>query len=90
MEIVYHAENIIDANLVKGVLEREGITAWVQGSYLQGGIGELPPTDLISVAVSPSDAEPARSVLEKFEEHRAKGKGETRWDMQDSLLDWKG
>ena len=36
MQIVYRAANIIDANLVKGVLEQAGIPAFVSGEYLTG------------------------------------------------------
>ncbi|HEY0232483.1 MAG TPA: DUF2007 domain-containing protein [Dokdonella sp.] len=62
MKIVYRAENIIDAHLVKGALAAEGITAFVAGEYLTGAIGELPVGNLVSVMVSDHDVERASAV----------------------------
>ena len=57
MKIIYRAENIIDANLIKGLLEHEGIQAFVGGSYLQGGVGELPASGLVNVSVADEDTD---------------------------------
>src|SRR3546814_10176540 len=59
MRVVYEAENVIDAHLVKNLLENVGIPAWVRGEFLTGGIGELPAQGLVAVSV-PDSAE-ARS-----------------------------
>ncbi len=67
MQIVYRAANIIDANLVKGVLEQAGIPAFVSGEYLTGGIGQLPASDLVTVMVAAIDVERARPVVEEVE-----------------------
>ena len=48
---VYRAANITEAHIVKGMLEANGIDAYVDGYYLQGGIGELAPMDFVSVSV---------------------------------------
>ena len=45
MKVIYQAENAIDANLLKGWLEQDGIMAFVNGEFLQGGVGELPQGD---------------------------------------------
>jgi hypothetical protein len=52
MRCVYQAENSIDAHLVRGALENQGIPAWVFGDYLTGGIGQLPVLGLIEVHVA--------------------------------------
>lgn len=51
MRIVYRAENLVDAHLVKDVLDREGIPCFINGEYLIGGIGQLPARDFIAVSV---------------------------------------
>lgn len=51
MRVLYEAENLIDAHLVRGLLEQAGIPAWVRGEYLTGGIGELPVSGLLAVCV---------------------------------------
>ena len=73
MRIVYHAENLIDANLVKGLLEEAQILAFVNGSFLQGGIGELPAGDLVSVSVAEIDVDRANPIVEKFTRDLADG-----------------
>ncbi len=62
MRIVYRAENIIDAHLVRNVLEGAGIPAHVGGEYLTGAMGELPVIGLVSVMVAEHDW-PAASRL---------------------------
>lgn len=67
MQIVYRADTIIDANLVKGALESEGIGAYVAGQYLVGAIGELPRWNLVNVMVSNSDVERALPIVKEIE-----------------------
>ena len=64
VKIVYRAENIIDANLVKAALEEAGIRAFVSGEYLTGGIGQLPAWDLVTVMVAENDVERAAPIAE--------------------------
>lgn len=64
---VYSARDLTDAHLIKGLLESCGITAQVNGGFLSGGIGELPPLDLVTVSVEDSQLEEAQRVLEEFE-----------------------
>jgi hypothetical protein len=68
VKIVYQAENIIDANLVKNALEHEGITAFVSGQYLTGAAGELPPLALVNVMVAELDWPSARPIAERIDE----------------------
>jgi hypothetical protein len=67
MQIVYRAENIIDANLVKNALEQEGIPAFVSGQYLTGAVGELPPLALVNVMVAEPDGPRARGIAERID-----------------------
>ena len=67
MTKVYSAQNAIDAHIVKGLLEQQGIAARVDGEYLQGGIGELPLIDLVTVSVAEEDYEKASKVIREYE-----------------------
>jgi putative signal transducing protein len=64
VKIVYRAENIIDANLVKAALTDAGIQAFISGEYLTGGIGTLPALDLVTVMVAETDLERAAPIAE--------------------------
>ena len=83
MQIVYQAENIIDANLVKNALEDEGIHAFVSGQYLTGAIGELPPIALVNVMVAASEWPRARAIAERIDaelaERRAQPESDDGW-----------
>jgi hypothetical protein len=51
MRVVYEAENLIDAHLVKGLLEGAEIPVFVRGEYLTGALGDLPVMGLVAVCV---------------------------------------
>ncbi len=63
---VYRAANITEAHIVKGMLEANGIDAYVDGYYLQGGIGELATMDFVSVSVDDDDEKKARDVIDEY------------------------
>jgi hypothetical protein len=67
VKIVYRAENIIDANLVKAALADAGIDAFVSGEYLTGAIGQLPAWDLVTVMVADSDVERAAPIADAID-----------------------
>ncbi|MEO5962720.1 MAG: DUF2007 domain-containing protein [Thermomonas sp.] len=64
MRTVYDAANLIDAHLVRHALEQADIPAFIRGEALVGGIGELPPIGLVSVAVPDSAWEQARAIVD--------------------------
>ncbi|HEY0333830.1 MAG TPA: DUF2007 domain-containing protein [Stenotrophomonas sp.] len=51
MQVVYRAENLFDAHLVKHALEDAGVPAFVFGESLLGGGGELPLFGVLRVCV---------------------------------------
>lgn len=82
MRVVYEAENIIDAHLVKGLLEQEGIPAFVQGEYLAGGVGDLPVAGFVRVAVPDSRAPEAEAALREFKAQRQRPIADPGWDPE--------
>ncbi|HJU38821.1 MAG TPA: DUF2007 domain-containing protein [Tahibacter sp.] len=67
MRIVYNAENIVDAHLVKNALEAADIRAFVTGEHLIGAIGELPVMGVVAVMVDDADVEAARGVVAEID-----------------------
>jgi hypothetical protein len=63
MHIVYRAENLFDAHLVKDALEAEGIPAFIAGEYLTGAVGQLPAMDYIAVMVPESSLATAQGIV---------------------------
>lgn len=70
MRVIYEAENIIDAHLVKGVLEQAGLPVYIRGEYLTGAIGELPVAGLVAVCVPAVCVEEASRLLLVFRNPR--------------------
>jgi hypothetical protein len=67
MRNLYEAANTIEANLLKGLLEREGIEVFINGEYLQGGIGDLPVSGIITLSVEEDDVAAALKIIEDYE-----------------------
>lgn len=67
MKKIFDANNSIEANLLKNILEQEGIGAYINGEYLQGGIGELPVMGLLSVMVEERDWVRASEIVRRWE-----------------------
>ncbi len=67
MIIIYHAANSLDANMIKGLLAQYYIRAFVQGEYLQGGVGELPTANLVTVSVLDEYQVEAKKIIDEWE-----------------------
>lgn len=68
MRVVYHAEHLVDAYLVKGLLEGIGIPSFVPGEHLVGAIGELPVLGLVAVSVPDGFEAEACAALQGWRE----------------------
>ena len=69
MKQAYIARDPMDAHLVRGMLESNGIDAMVQGEALWSARGELPltPESAPSVWVSGDDHERARALISDYQ-----------------------
>jgi hypothetical protein len=63
MQVVYEANDLIDAQLTRGALVDAGIPAFVLGEHLVGGLGELPAAGLLRVCVPDAAWPEARAFL---------------------------
>ncbi|HID09621.1 TPA: DUF2007 domain-containing protein [Candidatus Micrarchaeota archaeon] len=64
-ERIFEAHDIIEASIVKGLLEQFGFDVEMRGYALQGAIGELPVTGLVTLWIKREDAERARQILKE-------------------------
>lgn len=90
MKIIYRAENLIDANLVKLALADAGIRAFVSGEQLTGGVGQLPAMDLVTVMVADPDVERSLQIAADIDEKLSSGQYEVTeaepYDDADPLI----
>ena len=68
MQKVFTARDITEAHIIKGLLDSHGIPAQVDGAYLQGGFGELPVVDLITVSVAKEQVMHAMKLIEEYDQ----------------------
>jgi len=68
---IYSAENLVDAQRVADTLEDARIECRVNGTFLSGVIGELPPGDIVSVWIKhPEDKDKARAIINEIEREK--------------------
>ena len=67
MQLVFKAGNITEAQIVKGLLESNGIEAYAGGYYLQGGVGGIASMDFANVQVAEEDVSKARAIIDEYE-----------------------
>lgn len=66
MKTLLHAQDLIEAQLIKNLLHSEGIECSILGEYLQGASGELPAHDLLRVIVEDNTYEQALFIVEDY------------------------
>lgn len=64
---LYQCDNLIEAHLLKGMLEQCGIGVELDGESLVGGMGELPAAGLLVLRVAPEETQRARALIEDYE-----------------------
>lgn len=73
MKLIYKAGDIIEAHIISGLLDAEGIESHVSGHYLQGGVGELAPTGFSNIHVDDKDIDKAKVIIEEYENNLNRG-----------------
>jgi hypothetical protein len=63
MITVYKANTSIDANIAQDILEMQGIKSHIMGALLEGGVGELQPSGLVTLMVEDNDYPRASEII---------------------------
>lgn len=76
----YIAADPVDAHMVRGMLEAQGIAAVVKGEFAWSARGETPPMDDTApqVWVDEQDVDAARQAIERWERGELGGQAEWR------------
>lgn len=72
METIFEASTGVEAHMILHLLDQSGIKGRVDGEFLQGGVGELPPAGNVRVVVAPEDVTAARQVIAEWESNQPK------------------
>jgi len=65
MKLVYEADNGIEAQLARDLLEDKNIFVRVDGELLQGAIGELQAMGLVRVLVPEEQFDEAKAIIDR-------------------------
>src|SRR5262245_30995991 len=76
-EKVYECTLAVEAHMICDLLSQAGISARVDGEFLQTGAGELPLGNLVKVRVDPARAAEAREVIAEWEKLQPSDEGTT-------------
>ena len=82
MQRIYEPENLMEGELLQGMLASEGIEAHLAGRDLDGGTGELPIFGLLGLEVDNDRAADARALITAY-----MGAQPMRGDEPDSFPD---
>ncbi|AYC31746.1 DUF2007 domain-containing protein [Pseudomonas cavernae] len=66
MQRIYEPQDLIEAELLVGMLASEGVEAHLTGGHLLGAVGELPIGGLLGLLVVNEQAERARGLIAAY------------------------
>lgn len=66
MRRVYEPRDLLEAEMLVGMLGAEGIECHLLGAHLMGALGELPVAGLLALVVADEEAERARQLIAAY------------------------
>jgi len=67
MKSVYRGSDYFEAQLLTGLMEQAGLQVFLQGTALQGGLGEVPAMGHLSITVNDADQARATEIIDAYE-----------------------
>jgi hypothetical protein len=67
MKLLYEASNTVEAHMILNLLEQAGLSARIDGEYLQGGVGEFQTMGIVRVMVEDNDYPDAKSIIQEWD-----------------------
>lgn len=68
MKCVYNAADMLEAHVIVGLLKQHRISAFIEGEYLSGGVGELATQNFVRVMVNNDDFDKGRALALEYEQ----------------------
>lgn len=66
MRKIYEPENLMEGELLQGMLASEGIAAHLTGAHLLGAMGDLPALGLLGLSVDNDEVDRARQLITEY------------------------
>ncbi|WP_419811280.1 DUF2007 domain-containing protein [Bacterioplanoides sp.] len=68
MKCVYNAADMLEAHVLVGLLQQHKISAFIEGEYLTGGLGDLAANNYVRVMVNDDDFEQGRLIVQQYDD----------------------
>ncbi|GAB6389072.1 putative signal transducing protein [Stutzerimonas marianensis] len=66
MQRIYEPRDLLEAEMLSGMLAAEGIEVFLVGRHLIGAMGELPAAGLLALMAPDAQAERARHLIAEY------------------------
>jgi hypothetical protein len=66
MQRIYEPQDVMEGELLLGMLASEGVEAFMTGQHLAGAVGELPACGLLGLMVEDAQAERAQQLIAAY------------------------
>lgn len=66
MQRIYEPRDLLEAQMLVGMLQAEGIACHLAGAHLLGALGDLPVSGLLGLMVEDAQAERARALIAAY------------------------
>lgn len=66
MQRIYEPQDLMEGELLLGMLASEGIEAYLTGKHLAGAVGELPACGLLGLLVEDAQAHSAKQLIAEY------------------------
>ncbi|MCP9338408.1 putative signal transducing protein [Stutzerimonas xanthomarina] len=66
MQRIYEPRDLLEAEMLRGMLVAEGIEVYLNGRHLIGAVGELPVAGLLGLMVADDEVERARQLIAEY------------------------
>ncbi|TRX75436.1 putative signal transducing protein [Pseudomonas mangiferae] len=66
MRRIYEPRDLLEAQMLLGMLASEGVDAHLTGGHLLGAVGELPIGGLLGLLVPDEEADRARQLIQAY------------------------
>ena len=63
---IFHAENVLEAQMISGLLDQHGIDNQIDGALLTGGAGELQAGSVVRVMVAAESIQDAEKIVDDW------------------------
>ena len=64
---IYRGSDYFEGQLLKGLMEQDGLQVFLHGAALQGDLGEVPALGHLSITVNNADRERAEEIVAAYE-----------------------